>query len=305
MKLARDGTAKGVADAKSSKVAPDRRLILVICVNYCNNDLTSAFVKHVVSLPSTADVRIAVVDNSAENEESALKALQSLARAAVYHPNTNLGYLGGADWGRVRFLEETGRAPEWTIVCNPDIELADDRFFDQLLALGEVDPEPPPEILAPNIILAETPRSGEPIHQNPYMSRRPPSFAVRASSTLARFPVLYALYDYLSTWRILTGVEQRRRVSPGACIYAPFGAFFVFHRSFFDHGGDLSNGPFLFGEEIFVAETARDLGLRIRYEPGLTVIHRQQLRRRSFATRCQQAKLTRDSLRFLVDRYFG
>lgn len=40
-------------------------------------------------------------------------------------------------------------------------------------------------------------------------------------------------------------------------IYAPFGAFIVFHRQYFESGGHLSYGSFLFGEEIFITETAR------------------------------------------------
>lgn len=289
---------------RSSEVAAEKPLILVICVDYHNDELTVSFTNHVLSLPSVADVRVVVVDNRPQNERTPQAALE-VSEATVYVPGKNLGYLGGADWGRTSFMAETGCTPEWIIVSNPDIELPDDRFFDHLLELGHDSAGPPPEVVAPDIVLSEASGRGKPIRQNPYMPRRPSPLAMRAFLALARFPVAYALYDYLSVWRLLSGVSQHHRVPPGVRIYAPFGAFLVFHRSFFDRGGELSKGPFLFGEEIFIAETARALGMSVRYDPSLVVVHHQQLLRRPFASRRRQAQTTHDSLRFLVDRYFG
>src|SRR5262249_2176510 len=58
-------------------------------------------------------------------------------------------------------------------------------------------------------------------------------------------------------------------------IYAPHGSFIAFRRTYFERGGSLNHPVFLFGEEIFVAETARRLGLTISYDRRLEVIHRE------------------------------
>jgi hypothetical protein len=56
-------------------------------------------------------------------------------------------------------------------------------------------------------------------------------------------------------------------------IYAPHGSFIVFSREYFDRGGTLAHVPFLYGEEIMVAETARRLNLAVVYDPGFQIKH--------------------------------
>jgi GT2 family glycosyltransferase len=58
-------------------------------------------------------------------------------------------------------------------------------------------------------------------------------------------------------------------------IYAPHCSFVIFNRKYFETGGTLKHGAFLFGEEIFVAETVRNLGFRIIYDPRFFVLHRE------------------------------
>ena len=54
-------------------------------------------------------------------------------------------------------------------------------------------------------------------------------------------------------------------------IYAPHGSCIIFNENYFKMGGNLNHISFLFGEEIFVAESAKKSGLKVQYEPQLRV----------------------------------
>ena len=57
--------------------------------------------------------------------------------------------------------------------------------------------------------------------------------------------------------------------------YAIHGSFMVFNKSFFEKGGTLNYPSFLFGEELFIAETVRKLNLIQCYEPSLKINHNE------------------------------
>jgi hypothetical protein len=86
-------------------------------------------------------------------------------------------------------------------------------------------------------------------------------------------------------------------------IYAPHGSFLLFHRSYFEAGGTLRYGTFLFGEEIFVAETARQLGLAIVHDPRLVVEHEQSTPSKILGDRTLQA-YAKDAAAFVAGEYF-
>ena len=52
----------------------------------------------------------------------------------------------------------------------------------------------------------------------------------------------------------------------------------LFASSYFDKGGTLNYPSFLFGEELFVAEQARQLNLTTVFEPSLKIEHQQHVK---------------------------
>jgi len=94
---------------------------------------------------------------------------------------------------------------------------------------------------------------------------------------------------------------EPRRTDAGAEIYAPHGSFMILGASYFQKGGNLRHGTFLYAEEILVAETARDLGLRIRYVPALEVRHAEHA---SVSASPNTGRYQADAAAYCADRYF-
>ncbi|MGC8979631.1 glycosyltransferase family 2 protein, partial [Caldisericum sp.] len=96
--------------------------------------------------------------------------------------------------------------------------------------------------------------------------------------------------------------QKNKNIKPQE-IYAPFGACIIFHRNYFEAGGTLNTECFLFGEEIFVAETARKLNLRILYDPELKVIHHEHSSISILKSK-QKAFYAYQSIKYYIDKFF-
>ncbi len=240
----------------------------MICVNYNSESETREFVKAFSTLEGANRMLIAVVDNS--DSEKLVQALHGLDCAdgtvKVLKPGTNLGYFGGAAWGFARLLEEE-KLPEWVAVSNTDIHPVDGSFLEKLRSLSA---HSSAAIIAPAI--AALP-SGAP--QNPYMLKRPSYMRMKMSAIIYNNHIFFYLHLSLSlikrgikTW--FRNAREETRPLESCALYAPHGSFVIFHRSYFEKGGNLDFGAFLFGEEIFVAETAHRLKLKVEFEPTLS-----------------------------------
>jgi len=93
---------------------------------------------------------------------------------------------------------------------------------------------------------------------------------------ISRSGILYRLREiqYEATRKIRGLWAQRfQPAARSEVVYAPHGAFMIFAREYFERGGTLDVGAFLFAEEGFVAETCRKLGLDVLYDPTIEVLH--------------------------------
>ncbi len=207
------------------------------------------------------DWALTIVDNSGTAEERS--ALQAIAdtddRISVAAAPGNLGYFGGAHWW---LSQQGGVRSDWTAVCNADLALSGSDFVETLATLA-----PTAEIVAPQIRTLPDLRP-----QNPFMLHRP----TVQRMLLRRLALSRRSTAEAAKW--LAARRGRRAPAPefGAQdIYAPHGAFMIFNRAYFAAGGSLYHPPFLFGEEITIAERARELSLRVYFEPRLQVLHRE------------------------------
>lgn len=281
---------------------------LILCVNYRNDAETNVFVRAATGLPSRA-ANIVVISNSPAEESGELKSLNNIEGVQVLFPEKNLGYFGAAAYGLSRYLD-THPLPDWVIVSNTDIEFQDQGFFEKL---SEYYASTPPAVVAPDIVVNYSGYlSDSPTYQNPYIRTRPSTTKMRGLYFITYYYPIYAFYELFTKIKHTAinmffgkgkneSDNQQEEPEP---IYAPFGAFIIFHRSYFERGGSLDYGCFLYGEEIFVAESIRRLNLSIMYDPRLKIIHRHHQVTSMIPSKIR-AHYAREAIRYLVDTFFS
>lgn len=161
------------------------------------------------------------------------------------------------------------------VISNVDLRLADSVFFEQLGTLASI---PDLGAVAPSIYSDLTG-----IDQNPYMKTRPSRRRMHAYKWLYRNWMVLNLYELSAALfhRARTVLKISRTLSADSVqhtretIYAPHGSLIILSKQYFERGGDLNFPEFLFGEEIYIAEKMRSLGLKVIYEPRLRVMHEE------------------------------
>jgi GT2 family glycosyltransferase len=290
-------------------------------VNYETDELALRFVRDATAASQGKSVQIVLVDNS---EKHSSKKLFDLIRAEnpdvlCVRPPRNLGYFGGASFGFNTFLS-TGQGFDWVIVSNVDVEFHSPGFFANL---GTMEPMEDVAVVAPSILSTLSHHD-----QNPFIRERPSRTRMRFYQLLYRSYHLLNIYEVLAKAQHLAGsaitanlhwlsavlrqtsgqmLNQGTGMHDRIPIYAPHGACIVFSKAFFARGGSLEVPFFLYGEEIYIAETARSLGLQVIYETRLQVRHdeHQSTGRGSLFLSRQAAKYLRETTDYLVDTYFS
>jgi len=274
---------------RNDTMAGELQSILALCVNYHNEQDTQNFVYDLLRQEFTSLLRIIVVDNNeGGNLDLRLSTLAELdPHVRILHPKRNLGYFGAANWGLQKYLNNAP-LPDWVIVSNTDISFPRSDFFKLLFSLY---PNNAPAVIAPSI---ESTLSR--VDQNPQIRQRPSEIKWRLYTWIFRYYPTFTLYYMMSLLKhilygflrkILRFASNREKISQlhPQVIYAPHGSFILFHRSYFDAGGNLEQDTFIFGESIIIAETIRRLNLNIIYDPRLSVLHHEHATTKIFKSR--------------------
>jgi len=278
--------------------------ILIIIINYnTDNDVARLLNSLIMQKNITEQIAI-VVDNSSNlNIQGQLNAIPSNMKVLIFSPAKNLGYFGGAAWGLEEYLKDHS-APEWVILSNPDIDIHDQEFFKKLSEYYQVDF---PAVIAPDIQLVSNRFShSSSVHQNPHMLKRPPRQKIAFYQKIYKYYPLYSLYVKISGichFILNQIVRENVKSNVPKQIYAPFGAFIIFHRSFFESGGCLKYGGFLFAEEIFVAEQLRELGLKAVFDNRFKLIHHEHSSI-FLKTNRKRNEYLQESLQYILNRFF-
>ncbi|HEY7934086.1 MAG TPA: glycosyltransferase [Solirubrobacteraceae bacterium] len=274
--------------------------ILLICVNYLKPGETQRFVLSALDQSLNSSLRLVVVDNSPPlDARGSPGSVANDPRVTAIAPGENLGYFGGAAAALKDHLKAHSM-PEWVIVSNPDVYFPDRGVLQRLFDSHRGDA---PAVVAPSIRT-----KGSSVEQNPYMRVRPSRFRMHVYRWIFSAYPIDAMYQGLS-WvkhRALEAASTERPAPPASSpekIYAPQGAFIAFHRSYFERGGNFDHGAFLFGEEIFVGETARRLGLTVLYDPALVIEHTERSTAAGLFNRTT-SRYRRQASRYLARTFF-
>ena len=256
--------------------------ILVIAVLY--NTYTEAinFIDDFNHL-SNEKVQLLLIDNSnIFTPDSFLEALKSGKYPFLVYEklNINKGYFGAAKYALDNHLIKNSM-PRWVIICNVDIRLKQQNLF-SLLSAKYLDINN--DIIAPQIW-----SNIKKNDLNPIYVKRPNKKKMMFLNIISKFFIIQQTYEILSFIKyelkkyynvirhlfIKKNIKVKSlRVSPKS-IYAPHGSFIILKDSYFLRSGNLNHVSFLFGEEIFLGETARQLNLSVVYDPSLIVVHEE------------------------------
>jgi len=273
-----------------------RDAVLLIVVNYRKPAETQHFVTTALEQSLSSTMRLVVVDNSPGGLPDSVQKNPLVKTLAT---GENLGYFGGAAAALADHLKSYP-LPDWVIVSNPDVYFSDGSVLQRLCDSHRGEE---PGVIAPSIRTVNTS-----VEQNPYMRVRPSRFRMHLYSWLFSAYPVDVVYESLS-WvkhRALELVSKDRPAAAAAItekIYAPHGSFIALHRSYFERGGTLDYGAFLFGEEIFIAETARKLGLTVLYEPAIAIEHTERSTAAGLWNR-DASRYRKQASRYLVKNYF-
>jgi GT2 family glycosyltransferase len=271
--------------------------VVLVCVHYGKPEETVRFVKAAVDQATRSQLTVVVVDNSPIAGQGVPTTVASLGNVRVLEPGRNLGYFGGAALALADYVQ-SNRQPNWLVISNPDIHFSSPTVIDDLVELHR---GREPGVLAPSIRSTTTGRD-----QNPYMRKRPSRLRMQFYRlTFSTYPtnVLYESLHWIKGRVIRSGADPIRGSRSPEVIYAPHGSFVAIHRSYFDRGGTLDHGALLFGEEIYLAETAARYGLRVLYEPRLSLNHDEHATIGGPWNR-SAARLRKEASRYLADTFF-
>ncbi len=295
-----------IHDNNTNQVSSCHTSIVVLGVSYQSNSEALRFLRQFSGCEAGQRPFVILIDNGdAPDLSCALSDEERTQRDLVVHvPGRNLGYFGGAASALDAFLL-THPLPEWVIVCNVDLYMQDKEFCSRLISSSRSHTH---SVVAPGIISG---LSGK--DQNPFMRMRPHHLRMKFYKVLFQWYPAHLIYTlmYLIKERLhkLTqgfevGMPISSETGEPLPIYAGHGAFLAFRKSYFEAGGSLRHGAFLFGEEIFVAETVRRLGLTIGYDPRLQVFHRGHTTT-GYIPSQQMATHMREAASYCADTWFS
>lgn len=220
-------------------------------------------------------VKLILVDNSEIIPDSFFtERIQTYDFITYLKAGINLGYFHGANLGLMHFLEHNPDYPQWIMVCNVDLTFETSSFLENLASFENISDL---GVIAPAIISDKWKTD-----LNPFCINRVPLKKLKFLRVIYSNILLhngYVLLHYVKRFMKMIFYKKPEYSKDNSKepkkIYAPHGSCIIFNKKYFQRGGTLNHISFLFGEEIFVGETAKRLGLNILYLPGFQVCHHE------------------------------
>jgi GT2 family glycosyltransferase len=267
--------------------------LLYIIVNYFSEEEVSKFISLQLSRQTFKNIWIIIVNNGCRDPNVLEKIIEENKTVELLNSQNNLGYFGAAKFALEHYLE-TYSIPDYTILSNVDLIFENERDIEKLCYESPVYAD----IIGPNLL-----SSNHRTSLNPFYEKR---ISKRKLKFLAAIFSIYPLYILYQTISIISKHFKRFRTtinSKSRFVYAVHGAMIVFRKNYFEKGGNLNYGSFLFGEELFVAEVARKYSLKIFFNANVKVIHHEHTTTGTYK-RPKYVLWMKDSLSYILANHF-
>ena len=273
--------------------------ILFILVNYFNDEDTISFVRCQVMKQSFKNFDVVIVDNGSKDLNSLYKLAEMHSNVYLFASPKNLGYLGGAHYGLEMYLKSKPGIPDGIILSNSDLEFGDNSLIEKLHGNYLARPTDI-AIIGTSIYSPETR-----VNQNPFSKKRISKRKLLFLRAIFSSHLTYSAYEMISMFKRKIAGHFAKPGSTGEfeMVYAVHGSFFLLTKQFFRKGGTLLYPSFLFGEEIFFAEQALQLNLKVYVDNSLKMIHHEHSTTAAVKSK-QLVKYMHDSVSSLLATYF-
>ena len=244
--------------------------VWLITVNYGDPAPTANLLESLRACQkNTLTIQMGIADNA--SQDANYNKLNKLIIASdveieLFPFSINQFYWPAANRVINKMLAIHGSYPDWIMVCNNDIKFQDSNFFKNL---EKIDLRKYP-ILGPEII-AENTR----LPLNPFM--------VEPMSTIKKlyWKIFYVSFSFSRLLLVVKKIRDRlfynnQPKNIGLLpVYAVHGAAILFSKYFFEQGGCLDDNFSLYGEELTVAEIAKQVDCPVTFNPELKLIHQE------------------------------
>lgn len=261
--------------------------ILFLVNHYHNQDEVHHFIRSMVRdyLVEECLFQIYICNNGGELSLSDFSHCQ--LELALVQPEQNLGYLGGVDklWNVYKLNYDSN--PDFTFICNTDIEFETD-FFEQLFA-KKIDQDL--AMIAPKIL------GNDGKEENRWYAKRISFLKLIGLYLLAISPSLNRWVEHKKKLNrpIKSKNITKNDASKNTYIYSPHGSAMILLPSFWENGGSLQAPFFLYGEEVFLGEQIHQMGFKVLYSSDLVVHHHENQQTKKIAL-SQKLKWKREAI---------
>lgn len=272
----------------------------VFCtINYKNYAITANYIDSYIDLNESNSCLI-VVDNISDATKLATLRVKYQTIDNIYFVSSefNLGYFGGGFVGLKYYLDNiSNQYPDYFCITNNDITFnKDDKWESELnrlnlkyRKLGCVGPK------------VEVVSSG--LNQNPFLVKRPNlSHYLKWRLVFSNYYItkfVYALRSLLPSKKAIKNNQNPEDQK----VYATQGAFFIFTKRFLESNYRHDLTPFLYCEEISVAEHCLNNDLDIINTPKLTVFHDEHATTTSSMNYFKYEKIS-EAQKFIIKEYY-
>lgn len=265
------------------------KTILIVCVNYNSYDALWNYLQSIADACQKCNdfsIEIKIADNSSKPK---VVDFQILNLNIALYKFSNLGYFGAA-FQIINSLSDVSGF-DYVFITNVDVILPDN-FFTKLSNVSLNDNV---GWIAPNIISLTTNK-----RYNPYIVERYSKLKIELIELMYRFPFVHKIYNRtIHQWK----KNKRTAICNNMEIYAGHGSFFILTRPFFLDYKPLTYPVFLFGEEIFIAETIKEKKLKVEYVPSLLVYDKDHVSTKHMSNKSHY-KAFLESIQFIKNRYY-
>jgi len=276
--------------------------LIIIAVIYNSYPETLQFVESIHRCFGSG-IKLVLVDNSEISPDSFFTGkIKNHDFITYIKTEKNLGYFHGAEFGLMHFLGHNPHYPQWIMVCNVDITFETPSFLEHLTSFENISDL---GVIAPSIISTKWKRDLNPFCIRPVSLKKLVFLRVIYSNILLHNGYVFLHYGKRFMKSIFSGKSGYRKGDGKEVerIYAPHGSCIIFNKKYFEKGGTLNHISFLFGEEIFLGETAKRLDLNILYVPELLVRHYEHSSIGNFIS-SKINKFYRQSIEDIINHYY-